>query len=72
MSDFSPSRLRARREAANLAREHLAVACNRSVQAVYRWETGRGTPSRPSIVLMARCIGCKVADLLCEPSGVAS
>lgn len=66
MATFSPTRLRARRIAAGLTREELAMAVARGALTVSFWERGVKTPYYGTIVAAARALGCDPADL-CEP-----
>lgn len=66
MATFSPTKLRARREALGLNREDVAVRVTRGVQTIYYWEIGRVTPPPRTLAALAQQLDCTVADL-CEP-----
>ena len=67
MGSFSPSRLRARRLAAGVSREELAIAVSRTALTVSLWERGLKTPYANTIGSIARRLNCTSADL-CEPA----
>lgn len=60
---FSPIRIRSAREAAGLTREQVCVAIGRSARTVELWERGLTVPPNTVGPLLARALGCTVAEL---------
>lgn len=56
--------LRARREAAGLTREQLAVYAGTSARTVQRTEVGRTIPRLSTLIAIAAVLDCSAADLL--------
>lgn len=67
LAPFSPTRLRARREAAGITREELAASVVRGYGTIATWELGRFAPTHRTLLAIARALDCDVADL-CEPT----
>jgi ribosome-binding protein aMBF1 (putative translation factor) len=61
---FSPTRLRAAREAAGLSKEALAVALNRPFWTLNAWERGTSAPSIANAQKLARALGLSIDDLV--------
>jgi transcriptional regulator with XRE-family HTH domain len=67
VATFSPTRLRARREALGLSREHVAIRVTRTAQTIRLWEIGAVAPWPSTLNVLAQQLNCNVADL-CEPT----
>ena len=69
---FSPARLRALREAANMPREQLAIAVGRSYPTIHQYETGGTVPTIDVAERMARALEVPVTDLFDQDAAVAA
>lgn len=63
MSRIDPPKLRARREAARLRREAVAVALGKSYRTIEAYETGQNIPPGDVLVALAALYGVAVEDL---------
>jgi transcriptional regulator with XRE-family HTH domain len=63
MPAFSPTLLRARREAIGLSKEQLAVGADRSYPTIARLERGEIRPSVATLGRLSAVLKCSVADL---------
>jgi len=63
---FSGVRLRSLREAADLRREALAVAVDRSFSSVVKWERDENVPTAHDIGNIAHALGVGVEELFDE------
>ena len=59
---LSGANIKARRLAAELTREHVAVRMKRSCQTVQNWERDAFTPDARQLGELADYLGCSVAD----------
>lgn len=69
---FSGVRLRSLREAANIRREALAVAVDRSFSSVVKWERDENIPTASDIGRIAQVLGIGVEELFDEPAGAVA
>jgi transcriptional regulator with XRE-family HTH domain len=69
---FSGERLRSLREAANIRREALAVAVDRSFSSVVKWERDENIPTASDIGRIAHALGVGVEELFDEPAGAVA
>src|SRR5215218_1358079 len=60
---FSPARLKALRQAADLTRTQLAYRVGRSEQTVWEWERGNITPKIEMLGVMCSVLNCTISDL---------
>jgi transcriptional regulator with XRE-family HTH domain len=65
---FSGVRLRSLREAANLRREALAVAVDRSFSSVVKWERDENVPTARDLGCIAEALGCGVEEFYADQS----
>jgi transcriptional regulator with XRE-family HTH domain len=63
---FSPSRLRAAREAAGLPRDRAAVFSGFSTAALDGWESGRSTPDSAKLANLCALLGIEMGSLFEE------
>lgn len=67
---FSGKYLRERRLAAGLRPEQLAIAVDRSVYSILRYERGTADPSSATLGALADCLKCSIDDFYAR-EGVA-
>src|SRR3712207_350927 len=65
--EFSPSRLRALRDARSMTRKDLASAINRSPWSVMDWEYGNTCPRMSILPRLAHALDCSIEDLFEVP-----
>jgi len=63
MQRFSPTKLKALREARGLSRQQLAFAIRMNVDHVGAYERGRNVPRIESLVRLCEGLGCQPEDL---------
>jgi transcriptional regulator with XRE-family HTH domain len=68
---FSGQRLRDLRTAANIRREALAVAVDRSFSSVVKWERDENTPTANDIGRIAHALGVGVEELYADTTAGA-
>jgi transcriptional regulator with XRE-family HTH domain len=68
---FDGREIARRRRAADLRRERLAVAVDRTAATIMLYETGKVDPNTDTIALMAFEVGCTPGDFFvpCKPDG---
>lgn len=65
---FSAARLRRAREARGWTARNLSDASGVSAQAISSWETGRGSPTPPTLYKVANALRMTVADFAPVPT----
>lgn len=63
---FHGPALRARRQAAGLRREHVAIAIDRSVPSIAGYERSEVNPSVEALARIADLLGCRIDDFFAD------